>query len=217
MTHMQQQITGKQNWLEVETSDGTEFLPAGDLGLFVRDSETQVQPLTDDEREKYKKAIWQYTAGEPHEWKNIQGYGARLSAPGYLDCTDWSVYDTEEEAKASLAEDEDEAETEDEQPQPKTVDITPIGLQTPEGQKRVANAQSVLEDATVIVANTATFLLKDAGDLIDGMLRERNSIAVYHLEALNNAVAMREKAQEEFVRAIAGRAPYGWDSVGGDK
>lgn len=34
----------------------------------------------------------------------IKGYGARLSAPGYLDCTEWTVFATEKEAKAYLAE-----------------------------------------------------------------------------------------------------------------
>ena len=32
------------------------------------------------------------------------GYGARLSAPGYLDCTDWVVFDTREEAQQYLNE-----------------------------------------------------------------------------------------------------------------
>ena len=31
------------------------------------------------------------------------GFGARLSAPGYLDCTEWTVFETEEEAAAYLA------------------------------------------------------------------------------------------------------------------
>lgn len=41
------------------------------------------------------------------------GFGARLSAPGYLDCTDWTFFDTEKEAEEYLADlmgdDEDEA------------------------------------------------------------------------------------------------------------
>ena len=32
----------------------------------------------------------------------IEGYGARLSAPGYMDCTEWSVFDTAEAAAQSL-------------------------------------------------------------------------------------------------------------------
>jgi hypothetical protein len=34
----------------------------------------------------------------------VTGYGARLSAPGYLDSTEWTVFDTEDEAKAFLKE-----------------------------------------------------------------------------------------------------------------
>lgn len=34
----------------------------------------------------------------------IQGYGARLSAPGYMDATEWAVFDTEQEAKEYLME-----------------------------------------------------------------------------------------------------------------
>lgn len=33
-----------------------------------------------------------------------EGYGARLSAPGYLDCTEWIVFDTEQEAQDYLTE-----------------------------------------------------------------------------------------------------------------
>lgn len=45
------------------------------------------------------------------------GYGARMSAPGYMDCTNWTVFDTEEEARAYLDEtygDEDENDDEEE-------------------------------------------------------------------------------------------------------
>ena len=38
-----------------------------------------------------------------------EGWGARLTAPGYLDCTPWSVFDTREEAEASLRDQEDES------------------------------------------------------------------------------------------------------------
>ncbi len=104
MPFMQRQITVKQNWIEVETSQGITFLPAGELGLHVRNSETEVQPLTPSEIEKYKKLLWTYCEGEPQEWRNVMGHGARLSAPGYLDCTEWCVFDTVEEATAYLDE-----------------------------------------------------------------------------------------------------------------
>jgi len=97
---MQKQVTGNENWLRVETSQGTDFLP-GDLCIFVRNSDAD---MPESKREEYKKAIWEYTAGEPQEWENIKGFGARLSAPGYLDCTEWAVFDTEDEAREYLEE-----------------------------------------------------------------------------------------------------------------
>jgi len=33
-----------------------------------------------------------------------KGFGARLSAPGYLDCTEWAVFDTLEEAREYIQE-----------------------------------------------------------------------------------------------------------------
>jgi hypothetical protein len=111
MAFMQHQITAKCNWLKVETSQGTEFV-AGNL-VTVRDSEPKTHPLSKAKREEYKKAIWEFTEGEPESWENVQGYGARLSAPGYMDCTEWSVFDTYGEAREYLMEtygDEDEDE-----------------------------------------------------------------------------------------------------------
>jgi len=34
----------------------------------------------------------------------VIGYGVRESAPGYLDCTDWEVFTTIEQAEARAAE-----------------------------------------------------------------------------------------------------------------
>jgi hypothetical protein len=105
---MQRQITGNENWLVVETTQGTEFIRIADVSLFVRNSEQISQPLTDDEREETIEKIQEYTEGKPQSWENIRGYGARLSAPGYLDCTEWSVFDTREEAEKYLDEMSDE-------------------------------------------------------------------------------------------------------------
>jgi hypothetical protein len=111
---MQRQITGLQNWLRVETSHGTEFVSIADTSLFVRDSETLTHPMTDAERADAVAKIRTYTEGEPQSWENIKGYGGRVSATGYLDCTEWAVFDTEEETREYLREmyldDEDEPE-----------------------------------------------------------------------------------------------------------
>ena len=111
---MQQQITGKQNWLKVETAQGTEFIDSASLCLFVRNSDCPSQPLTEDERFQTVKKIQPYTDGEPQSWANIKGYGARLSAPGYLDCTAWAVFDTEQEAREYLEENYSENEEDEE-------------------------------------------------------------------------------------------------------
>jgi hypothetical protein len=101
---MQRQITGLQNWLRVETTQGTEFVSIADTNLFVRDSETVTHPMTDAERADVVAKIRQYTDGKPQSWENVKGYGARLSAPGYLDCTEWTVFDIEDEAREYLEE-----------------------------------------------------------------------------------------------------------------
>lgn len=113
MSFMQKQVTHKMNWIQVETTHGTEFIP-GDLGIFVRNSDGQSQPLTEEEFTRYEGMLRPYTEGTIQSWENIQGYGARLSAPGYLDCTEWSVFDTEEEAREYLEENYPDDEQEEE-------------------------------------------------------------------------------------------------------
>lgn len=100
---MQRQVTGLENWLRVETTHGTEFVRIADVTLFLRDSETVTHPMSDDRASTIKK-IQPYVEGNPQSWENVKGYGARLSAPGYLDCTEWTVFDTKEEAEAYLNE-----------------------------------------------------------------------------------------------------------------
>ena len=99
---MQRQVTGNENWLRVETRQGTEFIRIADTSLFVRNSDCPSQPLTDDEREATIDNIRDYVEDTPKSWENIKGYGARLSAPGYLDCTPFVVFDTQEEAEQYL-------------------------------------------------------------------------------------------------------------------
>ena len=111
---MQRQITDSQNWLRVETTRGTEFVSIADTSLFVRNSETRTHPMSDEDREETIQKIHQYTEGRPQSWENIKGYGARLSAPGYLDCTEWTVFDTKQEAETYLDENYPEDEEEDE-------------------------------------------------------------------------------------------------------
>ena len=109
---MQRQITNKQNWLKVETTQGTEFVDTSSLSLFVRDSETLTHPMSDEDRDATIEKIRPYVEGKPQSWENIKGYGARLSASGYLDCTEWTVFETEQEAREYLEENYPEDEPE---------------------------------------------------------------------------------------------------------
>ena len=97
MTFMQKQITDRRTWYSVEGTHGTEFFDAEDFTL-------------QGARENYSgHEINVYTVD------TVIGYGARLSAPGYLDCTEWTVFDSVSEAEDYLAEfhgDEDSNDTE---------------------------------------------------------------------------------------------------------
>jgi hypothetical protein len=81
-------------FFRVNTSAGTETVPADVLSLRVGGVEASI--LAD------------YLEGTPDDPQEIipteSGWLARMSAPGYLDCTDWTAHNTEAEALAYLAE-----------------------------------------------------------------------------------------------------------------
>ena len=75
-------LTCAEEWWVVDSMEGICWIPVDDIG-------TISQGML------------------PDEWWTISmatGYGARLSAPGYMDCTDWCVFNTEQEAIDYLAE-----------------------------------------------------------------------------------------------------------------
>ena len=90
MSFMQKQIY-YGDYFEVETTQGNEIVPCDVIG---RTMSVDVSALLD------------YLEGSP--WDNdamidVQtGYLARMTAPGYLDCTSWGVYETESEARVAL-------------------------------------------------------------------------------------------------------------------
>jgi hypothetical protein len=86
MAFTKKQVTAKKSWWRVETSVGTEFLSVDLIG-----KEPAVSGALED-----------YCEGKVQTWELIKGFGARLSAPGYMDCTEWAVFETEEEAEQYL-------------------------------------------------------------------------------------------------------------------
>lgn len=96
MAFMEKQITSKRTWWEVEGTHGSEWYDAEDF--------TELEA-----RQNYPGHV---TSSTPCE-----GYGARLSAPGYLDCTEWAVFESVDKANEYLndmfGEDEDGESKED--------------------------------------------------------------------------------------------------------
>jgi len=71
------------DWFEVETLDGTHVVSAYEVGR------GELTSIFDNVQNV----------------ELIRGaFGARMSAPGYMDSTEWTVFDTEEEAKQYLCE-----------------------------------------------------------------------------------------------------------------
>jgi len=77
-------------------------------------------------------------------------------------------------------------------PMVETIDLTPVGCQTPEGNARVNTAMRALDNATVEVANTAEQYIANGREL-------------QGYRDLCKAIEERQDAQEAFLRAVAGR------------
>jgi hypothetical protein len=78
-------------FFRVETTHGTEIIPADVIGRTVGTA---------------AEAFANYCEGsivDPDECVAIEsGYLARLSAPGYMDCTEWSAHESEDAAREYL-------------------------------------------------------------------------------------------------------------------
>jgi hypothetical protein len=116
MAFMEREITDKIAWFEIDGNSGTDYVPASVVGYprmhrLCLDAtvESQDFPRLFTLLESYVKDYTENTRITGITL--IEGYGARLSAPGYLDCTGWVVFDTKEEAEEYLEDnylDEDE-------------------------------------------------------------------------------------------------------------
>ena len=106
MSFMQRQVTVKRKWYEIETNAGTWFVDVDDVdgGKFAEALSGGLE-LDTWALKTLEPDYLKYTEGSRLAGLSVrEGYGARLSAPGYMDCTEWSVFDTEAEAEAHLDE-----------------------------------------------------------------------------------------------------------------
>ena len=79
------EITRKIKWIEIESYYGLIYLP---WDLIQKDDPTW---------EDIKDYVSIFSENQIWEINIIMGHGVRLSASGYLDCTEWCVFDTVEE------------------------------------------------------------------------------------------------------------------------
>jgi hypothetical protein len=103
-------------WVEVDTRDGTETIPTDVCGfppgVEQHGDHLEWSELPPSQRVEIINQLSPYLpCGHSDRidssivWVRLrQGFGARLSSPGYLDCTPWLVFDTHKEAKDYLAE-----------------------------------------------------------------------------------------------------------------
>ncbi len=96
MSFMERELTGKE--LFAVCNDGEFFIPIEQLGITLPDENTP------DYLENCKKLLGDFLpCGEVYSISVIKGYGARLSAPGFLDCTEWAVFTNKREAQKHFA------------------------------------------------------------------------------------------------------------------
>jgi hypothetical protein len=125
MGFMKQQIQ-KGSWLLIDGNCGTDVVPADLFSKPVMESfghnssEWRVEP--DSEGFAALAAlVADYTENSDiYSIELKRGFGARFSAPGFMDCTSWTLFDTEEQAQEYLNE-EDDSDEEDEEELPDTI------------------------------------------------------------------------------------------------
>ena len=111
---MKQQIL-EGRWVEAETCNGMFWIPGvlratiGGTGIPACWDGKLISKNSDD-KESFDALVQHYEIYIPASARDIisfevkTGFGARLSAPSYLDSTDWCVFDTVEEALKYLEE-----------------------------------------------------------------------------------------------------------------
>ena len=124
MSLMRPEVTGWQEWVAVENSEGTSYIPGElvslpgwfPLGMEVDAESVEMLPHVADPHSAWDEvlsAVRDYAGRNVYRVEITHGYGVRSSAPGYLDATEWSVYETAEEANQAYWDERDELDEND--------------------------------------------------------------------------------------------------------
>ena len=104
MGFLKPEATSKVEWLKVD-GNGIEYIPEDIVDtrrirelLKIEDAEARDLILEQIIWPAIKDYVRVHSPAEIDSLEVVKGYGVRLSAPGYLDCTDWEVYRSLREA-----------------------------------------------------------------------------------------------------------------------
>ena len=104
MGFMKSEVTDRIEWLVVD-GDGIDYLPEDLVDtarikklLKIEDDEAMDLVIEHIIWPKIKDYVRIHNFAAIESLEVITGYGVRLSAPGYMDCTDWEVYGSLKEA-----------------------------------------------------------------------------------------------------------------------
>ena len=96
MPFMQVEVSGPETWIEVDGPYGMEIVPCDVCGS-IEDC--------DNSAEAWNQVSDYFENRECYTIDEVTGYSGRLSAPGYMDCTEWmGPYDSAEEARRAVIE-----------------------------------------------------------------------------------------------------------------
>jgi len=104
MSFMNPEVTNKMEWLAID-GNGIEYLPEDIVDadrirklLKIEDAEAKELVMEHIIWPMIKDYVRVHDIAAIDSVEVITGYGVRLSAPGYLDCTEWEVYASKREA-----------------------------------------------------------------------------------------------------------------------
>jgi hypothetical protein len=109
MSHMEREVTDKQAWFQIDGNYGTDYVPAS-IVSYPRTHRLSIGAVVESENfpclfTLLESCVKDYTENTRIEAITlIEGYGARLLASGYMDCTEWCIFETEQEAEDYLDE-----------------------------------------------------------------------------------------------------------------
>lgn len=95
----------QSEYVEIDGEHGTIFIPISDISVSLdAGEESEYEDLSQDDMESVAQAYQNHFAGnaEPYSVAVRSGFMYRLSALGYMDCTEYSASDSEEEALQEL-------------------------------------------------------------------------------------------------------------------